>query len=150
MSSDIEQKTDFLGSYFSLLLKHPHLLPSSNLHFSSLLPTITRLLQSSATPSSLPFSYTSVCFLPLFPSLPPILPFLPPFIAHSLTYSCLNFSTSFNRFLPPFLALLIVSSSSSPSFLSPNSSFAFLHLHSTTSLFFSRFAPSTHSFFSLS
>lgn len=109
----VEQKRiDFLGpnlhrdsntdvSFPPGAFTSPPLLPS-------LLATITRLLQSSATPSSLPFSYTSVCFLPLFPSLPPILPFLPPFVAHSLTHSCLNFSTSFNRFLPLFLPLLIV------------------------------------------
>lgn len=89
MSSDIEQKTDFLGSYFSLLLKRPHLLPSSNLHFSSFPSLLASYHHSAPTiicDSFLPSFLLHLCLLPSFVPFPPSYPPFPSSFHRPLTH----------------------------------------------------------------
>lgn len=89
MSSDVEQKTDFLGSYFSLLLKHPHLLPSSNLHFSSFPSLLASYHHSAPTiicDSFLPSFLLHLCLLPSFVPFPPSYPPFPSSFHRPLTH----------------------------------------------------------------
>lgn len=119
----------------------PPFLHYFNIHVSFCTPTFTSLLASTSLrsynhlqllPPFLSPTPLSASFLCSFPSLLSSLSFLFSSPIHSFTPAS-NFSTSFNCFLPSFLALLIVSCSSSPpSFLSSNGSFAFLHLHYIT------------------